>query len=307
MLLVCFDFYVKLQRRTSKVHSTKTGDCYTQNMQLDYLEMQGTGNRILVVDQRVGNLQPPDAKTVQRLGSAEIGPGFDQMMWLGPASDPDNAASYRVFNADGSEVEQCGNGVRCVARALTRKSEENPRLTLESPAGLVRAMILESGLVSISMGTPEFAPERIPFIASAEAPQYPLDVNGTTIEVAALSMGNPHCVLQVPDVATAPVAIVGPVIEHHDRFPQRANVGFMHVVNRTTIDLRVHERGVGETQACGTGACAAMVAGHRLGLLDADITVRLPGGQVVVSWRGGKEPVWLTGNAELISEGTVEL
>jgi diaminopimelate epimerase len=276
-------------------------------MQLDYLEMQGTGNRILVVDQRVQNLQPPDATTLQRLGSAEVGPGFDQMMWLGPATDPDNAASYRVFNADGSEVEQCGNGVRCVARLLFGKTNENQSLTLESPAGLVRARILESGLVSISMGTPEFAPERIPFIASTEALQYPLDVNGETLEVAAISMGNPHCVLQVPDVADAPVATLGPVIEHHDRFPRHANVGFMQVIDRTTIDLRVHERGVGETQACGTGACAAMVAGNRLGLLDTHVTVQLPGGQVVVSWRGGKEPVWLTGNAELISEGTVEL
>jgi diaminopimelate epimerase len=276
-------------------------------MQLDYLEMQGTGNRILVVDQRVRNLEPPNAATVQRLGSAEIGPGFDQMMWLRPANNPDNAASYRVFNADGSEVEQCGNGVRCVARALAEKLENNQSLMLEGPAGLVRAVILESGLVSISMGTPEFAPERIPFVAPGEALQYSLDVNGRTLEVAAISMGNPHCVLQVPDVGDAPVGTLGPVIERHDRFPRHVNVGFMHVVDRTTIDLRVHERGVGETRACGTGACAAMVAGSRLGLLDAEVTVRLPGGQVVVSWRGGKEPVWLTGNADLISEGTVEL
>ena len=276
-------------------------------MRLDYFEMHGTGNRILVVDRRSDNLPPPDATTVRRLGSAEIGPGFDQMMWLVSASNPDNAASYRVFNADGSEVEQCGNGVRCIARILAGQSFDNQSLTLESPAGLVYAAILDGGLVSISMGTPEFAPANIPFTAATEAPQYPLDVNGETFEVAAVSMGNPHCVLQVADVTTAPVATLGPLIEHHDRFPQCANVGFMRVVDRTTIDLRVYERGVGETQACGTGACAAMVAGHRLGLLDSEVTVRLPGGQVVVSWRGGKKPVWLTGSAELTSEGTVEL
>jgi len=276
-------------------------------MRLDYFEMHGTGNRILVVDRRSDNLSPPDATTVQRLGSAEIGPGFDQMMWLTSARDPDNAASYRVFNADGSEVEQCGNGVRCIARILVGQSPENQSLTLEGPAGLVYAEILDAGLVSISMGTPEFTPANIPFTAAAEAPQYPLDVNGETLEVAVVSMGNPHCVLQVADVTTAPVATLGPLVEHHDRFPQRANVGFMRIIDRTTIDLRVHERGVGETQACGTGACAAMVAGHRLGALDSKVTVRLPGGQVVVSWRGGKKPVWLTGTAELISEGTVEL
>jgi diaminopimelate epimerase len=307
MLLVWLDSYVKLQRPTSKVHSTKSGDCYTQKMQLDYLEMLGTGNRILVVDRRNDDTPPPDPATVQRLGAAELGPGFDQMMWLSAASNPDHAASYRVFNADGSEVEQCGNGVRCVARVLAEQATENQSLILESPAGLVHAEILADGLVAISMGTPEFAPARIPFTAAAEALLYPLDVNGETFEVAAVSMGNPHCVLQVGDVAAASVAALGPLVEHHERFPQRCNVGFLHVIDRSTIDLRVHERGVGETQACGTGACAAVVAGRRLGLLDNEVAVRLPGGEVVVSWRGGNNPVWLTGNAELISEGTVEL
>ena len=276
-------------------------------MQLHYLEMLGTGNRILVVDQRGHDMPPPDTATLRRLGAAEIGPGFDQMMWLTSASNPDNAASYRVFNADGSEVEQCGNGVRCVARVLAGQSSDNQSFTLESPAGLVQVEILENGRVTISMGAPECAPTRIPFTAAAEALLYPLEVNGETLEVAAISMGNPHCILQVDDVGAAPVTSLGPLIEHHDRFPQQTNVGFMRVVDKSTIDLRVHERGVGETQACGTGACAAVVAGQRLGLLNTDVTVRLPGGEVVVSWRGGENPVWLTGNAELISEGTVEL
>ncbi len=276
-------------------------------MQLDYLEMHGTGNRILVVDQRIHNLPPPDLATIKQLGRGIIGPAFDQVMWVTTAVDSDHAASYRVFNADGSEVEQCGNGVRCVARVLAGESQDNQSLTLESPAGLVEAIILDDGLISISMGTPEFEPSRIPFLAGNEALSYELEADGQTFDVAAVSMGNPHCVLQVPDVTTAPLARIGPIIEHHERYPERTNVGFMQIVDNTTIELRVHERGVGETQACGTGACAATVAGQRLGLLDPEVTVRLPGGEVMVSWRGGRNPVWLTGNAELIAEGTVEL
>jgi len=275
-------------------------------MQLDYFEMHGTGNRILVVDQRANNLAPPDLATIKQLGQGVIGPGFDQMMWVTTAVDPDHAARYRVFNADGSEVEQCGNGVRCVARVLANESKQNQGFMIESPAGLVAARILDNGLISISMGSPEFAPSRIPFLADDEALTYALEADGQTFDVAAISMGNPHCVLQVPDVTTAPVARIGPLIEHHERYPERANVGFMQIVDNETIELRVHERGVGETQACGTGACAAVVAGQRLGLLGPEVTVRLPGGEVMVSWRGGQDPVWLTGNAELIAEGTME-
>ncbi len=276
-------------------------------MQLDYLEMHGTGNRILVVDQRANNLPPPDLATIKQLGEGIIGPAFDQMMWVTAPIDPDHAARYRVFNSDGSEVQQCGNGVRCVARVLAEESQHNQTFMLESPAGLVEARILDNGLISINMGPPEFDPARIPFLAASEALSYALETDGQTFSVAAISMGNPHCVLQVPDVTTAPVAGIGPLIEHHERYPERCNVGFMHIVDVATIELRVHERGVGETQACGTGACAAVVAGQRLGLLGTEVTVRLPGGEVMVSWRGGRDPVWLTGNAELIAEGTIEI
>jgi diaminopimelate epimerase len=276
-------------------------------MQLDYFEMHGTGNRILVVDQRANNLPPPDLATIKQLGRGIIGPGFDQMMWVTTAAEADHAASYRVFNADGSEVEQCGNGVRCVARVLARESQLNQYFMIESPAGVVEARMLDNGLISINMGPPEFAPARIPFLADDEALTYVLEADGQTFDVAAISMGNPHCVLQVPDVTAAPVARIGPLIEHHERFPERTNVGFMRIVDNTTIELRVHERGVGETRACGTGACAAVVAGQRHGLLGPEVTVRLPGGEVMVSWRGGHDPVWLTGNAELIAEGTVEI
>ena len=276
-------------------------------MRVHYLKMHGAGNRIVVVDRRHDNLSPPDVDTLQMLADESSGPGFDQLMWVTAAAKGEHVASYRVFNADGSEVEQCGNGVRCVARMLANEWPDKRSLLLESPAGLVEARILGAGLFSISMGAPEFDPASIPFVADKAAPRYRLDVDGQPYDVAVLSMGNPHCVLEVDNVNEAPVARLGPLIEHHERFPQRTNVGFMAVVDRRTIDLRVHERGVGETLACGTGACAAAVAGSRLGLLDDEITVRLPGGQLVVSWRGGTDPVWLTGNAELISEGSMDL
>ena len=276
-------------------------------MQVSYLKMQGTGNKILVVDQRQDKLPPPDPLTLRQLGDDATGPGFDQLMWVRPPENAMHQASYRVFNADGSEVEQCGNGVRCVARALARDLELPCSFTLESPAGPVSAKVGDDGLVSVSMGSPEFDPARIPFLADARGAHYTLDVDGQSLEILVVSMGNPHCVLRVPDVETAQVEELGPKIEHHEHFPERTNVGFMSIADRANIDLRVYERGVGETLACGTGACAAVVSGQQLRLLDAEVKVRLPGGQVMVSWRGGTDPVWLTGNAELISQGTVDL
>ncbi len=282
-------------------------DCYTPRVQVHYLKMQGAGNKILVVDQRHNTEPPPGPARLRELADATTGPGFDQLMWVNAADDPANAARYRIFNADGSEVEQCGNGVRCVARVLAQGPEHPTSFSLESPASLVSARIKKNGLVDVSMGSPDFDPARIPFLAEERAASYALDVDGQELEILAVSMGNPHCVLQVGDVETAPVDDLGPRIEHHERFPERTNVGFMSIVDRENIDLRVHERGVGETLACGTGAAAAVVSGQRLGLLDEEVSVRLPGGELVVSWRGGTEPVWLTGDAELISEGALDL
>jgi len=241
------------------------------------------------------------------LGNEASGPGFDQLMWVTAAADPAYAARYRIFNNDGSEVEQCGNGVRCVASVLANESGHSQAFTLLSPAGPVDAQVDDDGLVTVSMGTPEFEPERIPFVAAKREAQYDIAVDNEQFEVCVVSMGNPHCVLQVDDVDTASVERLGPILEHHERFPQRTNVGFARIRDRQNIDLRVFERGVGETSACGTGACAAVVAGQSLGLLDETVDVRLPGGQVMVSWRGSSEPVWLTGNAELISEGIMDL
>ena len=276
-------------------------------MQLSFLKMEGAGNRIVVVDQRVQDLSPPSPAELRRLGDDRTGPGFDQLMWVGPPQSNSADASYRVFNADGSEVEQCGNGVRCVVRMLAGDGNSTSDFRLESPVGTIEARVLDDTQIAVNMGPPEFNPERIPFVAETRADRYELDVDNRMIGVSVLSMGNPHCVVLVDDADTADVGILGPLIEHHERFPAATNVGFMNIRDRTNIDLRVHERGVGETLACGTGACAAAVAGQRLGSLDEDVAVRLPGGQLMVSWRGGTESVWLTGNAELISEGTIDL
>ena len=276
-------------------------------MKVAYTKMRGTGNSILVVDQRNANVTPPSPERLRELGKEATGPGFDQLMWVYASRDPAFAACYRIFNADGSEVEQCGNGVRCVAAVLANESGHLQTFTLKSPAGPIEARVDDDGLVAVSMGTPEFEPARIPFVADAQAERYELAVGDEQFGICAVSMGNPHCVLYVDDVDKAPVKALGPLIEQHERFVQRTNVGFARIRDRSNMDLRVFERGVGETEACGTGACAAAVTGQVLGLLDDVVNVRLPGGQVVVSWRGGSEPVWLTGNAEYISEGIMDL
>jgi len=276
-------------------------------MRVPYRKMHGTGNLILIVDQRATQLPVPDAEKLRKLGSETSGPGFDQLMWLTPADNDTSVARYRVFNADGSEVEQCGNGVRCVARYLAETDNHQQEFTLQSPAGLITARVHSDGLVAVAMGTPQFEPTQIPFVADRAADTYVLTVGDAEILISAVSMGNPHAVLQVADVQSARVWEIGPQIEHHARFPESTNVGFMHIRDRKNIDLRVHERGVGETAACGTGACAAVVSGQRLGLLDDEVAVQLPGGQVMVSWLGGEAPVWLKGNAELINEGMMDL
>ena len=284
-------------------------------MQLRFTNMYGTGNRILIVDERGENRKPPAAATVRTLANGPDGLGFDQLMWVQEPLDSASAASYRVFNADGSEVEQCGNGARCVAWLLSRRDGLGPELRLDSPAGTIEARLCDTNRVAVNMGPPEFEPARIPFVAhTVSGPvsdpasgQYRLELAGETFEVSVLSMGNPHCVIDVDDVEKADVARIGAAIESHERFPERVNVGFMAIVNRRKIALRVHERGVGETLACGTGACAAVVAGRRRGLLDAEVAVNLPGGQLVVSWRGAGRPVWLSGDVEVSSEGTIDV
>jgi diaminopimelate epimerase len=272
-------------------------------MRQSYLEMHGAGNRIVVIDRRSASTPAAAADALSALTAGGV--KFDQLMWLEAAEDPAHAGRYRVFNVDGSEVEQCGNGARCLVRAISGRGGR--QFVLESPAGLVEARLLDGDRVAVNMGSPVLEPVAIPFIADEQARRYTLDVAGEQFDVAVLSMGNPHCVLDVADVETAAVERLGPLIERHERFPARANVGFMQVIDRSHIALRVHERGAGETLACGTGACAAVVAGRRAGRLDDEVEVRLPGGQLVVSWRGAVGPVWLTGAAELIREGSIDL
>lgn len=284
-------------------------------MQLRFTNMYGTGNRILIVDEREQNREPPAAASIRAFANGPDGFDFDQLMWVREPLDLASAASYRVFNADGSEVEQCGNGARCVAWLLGHRDGLGPEMRLDSPAGAIEARLGDGNRVAVNMGLPAFEPARIPFVAdTASGPagdpasgRYRLEVAGETFEVSVLSMGNPHCVIEVDEVETAEVARIGAAIESHERFPERVNVGFMAIVNRRKIALRVHERGVGETLACGTGACAAVVAGRRRGLLDAEVAVNLPGGQLVVSWRGAGRPVWLSGDVEVSSEGTIDV
>jgi len=281
---------------------------YAAPMRIEFLKMHGLGNDFIVFDAPGAGGAAPDARMLTALSDRHTGIGFDQALMLEPPRNHADRAYYRIFNADGGEVEQCGNGARCVAALLYSRAPALGRsFTLDSPGGRLEARIRDDGLVSIDMGLPRFDPAALPFEASGMSYVYPLNVNGREVEIGAVSMGNPHAVLVVPDIDTAPVDRLGPAIEHHPRFPKRTNVGFMQVVDRGHIRLRVHERGVGETRACGTGACAAVAVGRRHGSLDAEVEVALRGGKVSISWPGEHEHLWMTGPAARVFSGTVEI
>jgi diaminopimelate epimerase len=276
-------------------------------MRIDFLKMQGLGNDFIVFDTPASGEAIP-AERLRALADRHTGIGFDQALMLAPPLDPRHRASYRVFNSDGGEVEQCGNGARCVASLLHSRAPERGReLTMESRGGLVHARIRENGLVSVNMGVPDFAPRAIPLDAGEEALSYRFEAAGETVDLGSVSIGNPHAVLRVADAREAPVERLGPAIERHARFPRRANVGFMQVMDPGHIVLRVFERGVGETRACGTGACAAAAVGRHQGILAADVRVDLPGGSAYVSWDGPGEPIWLTGPATMVFNGAIEI
>jgi diaminopimelate epimerase len=283
-------------------------------MRIEFLKMQGLGNDFLVFDAPVAAEARLDGRTLRALSDRHTGVGFDQALMLETPRDADTRAFYRVFNSDGTEVEQCGNGARCIAALLYSRAPERGReFAMGSVGGLVRARVQDDGMVSVDMGVPDFDPRALPMEAPVaggalpEAPTYALHVDGADLEIGAVSMGNPHAVLQVSDVKTAPLARFGPTIENHPRFPRRANVGFMQIVSRGHIRLRVFERGVGETLACGTGACAAVAVGRRRGLLDADVRVDLPGGTAAVSWAGPGDHAWLTGPATRVFSGSIDI
>jgi diaminopimelate epimerase len=250
----------------------------------------------------------PSPAALRRLADRRTGIGFDQALVLAPPRRDGTDVFYRIFNADGSEVEQCGNGARCIARLVASRNEARGRtLVLDSPGGRVNARLRDDGLVSVAMGVPDFDPRALPFEADAEAPSYRLELPSGPVEFGAVSIGNPHAVIRVRSVGDAPVDTVGPAMENHARFPRRVNVGFLEIVSPDHVRLRVFERGAGETQACGTGACAAVAVGRRYGPLAEEVRVDLPGGRLIVQWPGPGEPIWLTGPAVTAFEGHVDI
>lgn len=276
-------------------------------MKLKFTKMQGLGNDFVVVN-ALDQPFTPARERIRFLADRHFGIGCDQVLLVKPASAPGLDFDYRIYNADGGEVEQCGNGARCFARfvrdqGLTDKTE----IAVGTLAGPIRLFIEPDGQVRVNMGEPQLEPGRIPFLAPTRALSYDLDVAGSLVSIGAVSMGNPHAVLRVPDVDSAEVARLGPAIETHPRFPARVNVGFMQVLGADRLRLRVHERGAGETLACGTGACAAVVVGQLQGLLSPRVGVDLPGGRLVIEWRGEGWPVWMTGPAEGVFEGSIEV
>ena len=278
---------------------------------LRFSKMHGLGNDFVIVDCRARPL-PLDADAIRRLGDRHVGVGFDQLLTIEPARDASCAFAYGIWNTDGSRARQCGNGVRCVARWLVRDGAfaATASARLESPSGAVAVECLADGRVRADMGQPRFAPEDIPIRAHAlkrrardESDGYVIDVAGRDVAIGAVSMGNPHALVEVDDVDAAQVCVLGPEIEHAAAFPEGCNVGFAELRSRAAIRLRVWERGVGETLACGSGACAAVAVLHRRGLVDDEVTVSLPGGALEIRWSGPGTTLWMTGPAAFVFEG----
>ena len=276
-------------------------------MKLKFTKMQGAGNDFVVLDGVREKIELTPAQ-YQVLADRHFGIGCDQVLLVETTTLPDCDFRYRIFNADGGEVQQCGNGARCFARfvhdqGLTPKQE----IRVETAAGVIVPRLEDDGQVTVDMGPPRFNPLDIPFVAAEPALTYVIDVTGEPIEISALSMGNPHAVRLVCNVDTAPVRELGAKIEHHPSFPERVNVGFMQVLHRREVKLRVFERGTGETLACGTGACAAVAAGIRRGLLDDTVQVHTRGGDLSIRWAGIGHNVFLTGPAVTVFQGEITL
>ncbi|MAT91026.1 MAG: diaminopimelate epimerase [Halioglobus sp.] len=276
-------------------------------MRLQFTKMHGAGNDFVMLD-GISQHFRLQQKHIRALADRHFGVGCDQVLLVEAPRDPAVDFRYRIFNADGQEVEQCGNGARCFARFVRERKLTSKRvISVETAAGVIELRVRNRSDVEVDMGVPELEPARIPFSAAQRALSYPLQVDGQELDIGAVSMGNPHAVYRVTDVDEAPVAQLGPLIEAHVDFPQRANAGFMQVVSDRHIRLRVYERGVGETLACGTGACAAVVYGSKRGWLRESVTVELPGGKLSISWAGEGEPVLMTGPTAVVFEGTIKL
>jgi len=273
------------------------------NERLKFTKMQGLGNDFVLLD---GVRQQIDLAPAQiaRLADRHFGVGCDQVLIVERPSRPDVDFRYRIFNADGGEVEQCGNGARCFVHFVRDQGLTAKRtIRVETRGGIIEPALEADGQVRVDMGVPRFEPADIPFVGDGGAVTHSVDVAGARLTISALSMGNPHAVQVVPDVESAPVAVQGPLLERHPRFPRGVNAGYMQVVDRANIRLRVWERGAGETLACGTGACAAVVAGIRRGLLDSKVRVETRGGELTIRWDGPGEPVLMTGPAQTVFEG----
>ncbi len=276
-------------------------------MKLHFSKMHGLGNDFVVFD-GINQAVCLNADQIRRIADRHLGVGCDQLLLVERPRTPGLDFRYRIFNADGVEVEQCGNGARCFARFVLDKDLTRKHLMgVETQAGVIRLKVESDGRVSVGMGEPRLEPGSIPFIASQPRDRYHITIAGEDIEIGAVSVGNPHAVVRVDHVAGAPVSKLGPLLECHERFPQRTNVGFMEIVHRNHIRLRVFERGVGETRACGTGACAAVVIGRMQGLLEETVTVDLSGGSLQVQWPGKGYGVSMTGPATQVFEGCIEI
>lgn len=272
-------------------------------MRVPFTKMHGLGNDFVLI--HGDGLALPSADRIRALADRRRGIGFDQLLWLEPPRQSGDDVYYRIFNTDGSEAEQCGNGARCIARLIGDGSRRELRLGYSG--GSVRARIGADDRITVEMAVPELRPALVPFKAKQQQAEYAIDVAGESVQIGVVSMGNPHAVLRTDDIATARVAELGPPLERHERFPNRANIGFMQVMAANRIRLRVFERGVGETEACGTGACAAVVVGRTWNLLDPEVSVELPGGTLQIHWDGPGQPVWMTGDAVTTFEGSTAL
>lgn len=276
-------------------------------MELQFTKMHGIGNDFVVfnaIDQKV-DLGTDELRLI---ADRHFGIGCDQVLLVEPPRDAETDFYYRIYNADGGEVEQCGNGARCFARFVHEKGlTDKQTIPVGTAGGVIELTLLENDSVRVNMGRPQFAPASLPFIADDISDTYLIEVDGSQIEIGAVSMGNPHAVLLVDDVDNAAVEYLGPQIESHEAFPNNVNVGFMQVIDREHIRLRVYERGSGETLACGTGACAAVVHGIQRGLLEEEVKAQLRGGELVISWAKNSNPVWMNGPAVSVFEGTITL
>lgn len=272
-------------------------------MHFHFSKMHGLGNDFMVVDCITQNVFFSQ-DLIRRLADRHTGVGFDQLLVVEAPYDPESDFHYRIFNADGSEVEQCGNGARCFARFVRLKGLTNKySISVSTKKGKMILDVEDDGEVTVNMGVPEFEPNKIPFKAKQKEKTYIMRAGDKTLFCGAVSMGNPHVVTVVDDVDTAEVETLGPLLESHERFPERVNAGFMQVVNRNHIRLRVYERGAGETQACGSGACGAVAVGIQQGLLDENVKVSLPGGDLRISWQGPGKPLFMTGPATHVFDG----